>query len=263
MKMIPTLLAIALPLLSIGQKGSTTTSSSSAASSAAASSAFIDVTGTTEIEVEPDIFYAVFMLKEKTENKVKVSVREQVDKIKFQLQNSGVSIEDFLLEKEGSDEIKVLPVKKQDPAPQYFIIKIEEADNVRQIFKTLDSLGGNDIHLTEVGYSKEAEVEKQLRIDAVKQAKEKSDYMLAELGATTGKPIYVYEDGHDVYYGDGPQFRRYAYSGMDGAADGGPKAKASAGGVGVSNISLAGKRKVNELTKIKYEYIVVVRFEIK
>jgi hypothetical protein len=253
MKIILMLLGITFPLLAFGQKGTTSTTSTTSATSGA----FIDVTATTDTLVEPDIFYVVFQLKEKTENKVKVTTGQQLDKIKYALQNSGVTIENFLLEKEGADQIKVLPVKKEDPAPQSYIMMIKEADQVKRNLKTIDSLGAYDIHITEIGYSKQKDVEKQLRIDAMKGAKGKADYMLTAIGNTTGKVIYVYEDGCDVYYGDGPQFRRYPD--YTGTSDGGNDANVGDLKIKTPAIDLD----KNVIKKIKYEYIVVVRFEIK
>ena len=134
MKIILMLLGTTIPLLVFGQKGTTTTTTPTT------SGAFIDVTFTTDTLVEPDIFYVVFQLKEKTENKVKVTTGQQLDKIKYAFQNSGVTIENFLLEKEGADQIKVLPVKKEDPAPQSYIMMIKEADQVKRNLRTIDSL---------------------------------------------------------------------------------------------------------------------------
>lgn len=252
MKTTLMLAALLMPALSFAQKGSTS-SSSAAASTAGASHAFIDVSASSQREVEPDLVYVVFTLRQKTESKVVISIPQQLDRVKYAFQNTPSEITDFQLEKDGADMIKVLPPKKDDPAPQSFILKITEADKVKSMLKTLDSLGAQEIRVTHIGYTKVKELEKEMRIEAVKYAKEKSDYMLSELGATTGKIIWVYEDGAEVEYGDGPDFHKY------------PGENASGGD---NTVSFKGAkipiRKDNDvLNKIKYEFTVVIRFEVK
>lgn len=252
MKTTLILAALLMPAISFAQKGSTS-SSGAAASTGGASHAFIDVSATSQREVEPDLFYVVFTLRQKTENKMVVSIPQQLDKIKYAFQNTPSEITDFQLEKDGADMIKVFPIKKDDPAPQSFILKITEADRVKPLIKTLDSLGANEIRITHIGYTKVKELEKEMRIEAVKYAKEKSDYMLTELGSSTGKIIWVYEDGAEVEYGDGPDFHKYP----------GENAGGDDNTVAFKGAKIPIKKDNDVLNKLKYEYTVVIRFEVK
>ena len=71
--------------------------------------------------------------------------------------------------------------------------KVSTASSVAQVFQKLDELDITGAHISKVSHSKIDSLRREIRILAIKAAKEKADYLLAEIGEQTGRALVVTE----------------------------------------------------------------------
>lgn len=185
----------------------------------------INVTGTAEKEVVPDIIVFNISLaeywKEEFEDgkkyedyKTKVPMTEIEPLILAQLKKVGVKESQIKVGNIGNyyrQRGKELMISKN------LILTLNNFEIVDEIAKTIDSKGVSNLYISELKHSKMAEFEKQVKSEAVKNAKEKAGYMVEAIGEKLGEVINITESE----YGYNPQTpivyeRRMALKSSDG-----------------------------------------------
>ena len=83
--------------------------------------------------------------------------------------------------------------KKELTVKNEYVLKVGDASTVSQVFEKLDELKIVEAHISRVSHSKLPELQKEVRILAIKAAKDKAEYLLSAIDEKVGKPIYVYE----------------------------------------------------------------------
>lgn len=154
---------------------------------------YIEVVGTAEKEVIPDEIYIAIVIREKYENKVKVTIEDQEEKLKVALTSIGINISNLTLSDANADYVKVKWQKKDVLTKKDYLLKVTNATTVGQVFQKLDDLEITDAYISKVSHSKIDSLRKDVKILAMKAAKEKADYLLAVIGEQTGKALVVTE----------------------------------------------------------------------
>lgn len=155
--------------------------------------AYIDVTGTAEKEVIPDEIYIQIIIREKYVNKVKVSIEEQEVKLKNALKSIEIDLSNLFLSDANANYVKVSWQKKDVLTKKDYTLKVTNATAVGKVFQELDKLEITEASISKVNHSKIDSLQQEVRILAIKAAKEKADYLLAAIGEQTGKPLIVTE----------------------------------------------------------------------
>jgi uncharacterized protein YggE len=70
---------------------------------------------------------------------------------------------------------------------------VSNATTVGQVFQELDKLEITDAFISSVNHSKMDSLRKEIKIAAIKAAKNKADYLLTAIGEQTGKPLIIKE----------------------------------------------------------------------
>ena len=83
--------------------------------------------------------------------------------------------------------------KKELTVKNEYVLKVGDASTVSQVFEKLDELKIVEAHISRVSHSKLPELQKEVRILAIKAAKDKAEYLLSAIDEKIGKPIYVHE----------------------------------------------------------------------
>lgn len=161
---------------------------------------YIEVTGTAEKEVIPDEIYIAITIRERFEGKVKISIEKQELDLKDALKSIGVSIENLFLSDANADYIRVKRSKKNVISSTEYILKVGDALTVGKVFEKLDALNIYGSYIAKVNHSKILEYKKEVRIMAIKAAKEKADYLLEAIGEETGKALKVNELNQNMGY---------------------------------------------------------------
>jgi len=155
---------------------------------------YIEVTGTAEKEVVPDEIYIGIIIHEKYVNKVKVTIEEQEEKLKSAVKSLGIDVTNLYLSDANADYVKIRWQKKDVLTKKDFTLKVSNATSVGQVFQELEKLEITDAFISRVSHSKLDSLRKEVKIMAIKAAKDKADYLLAAIGGQTGKPIIIKEN---------------------------------------------------------------------
>ncbi len=155
---------------------------------------YIEVTGTAEKEVIPDEIYIGINIREKYANKVKVTIEEQEEKLKAAVKSLGIELSNLYLSDVNADFVKVSWQKKDVLTKKEYTLKVSNATLVGQVFLELEKLEISDAFISKVNHSKIDSLRKEVKIMAIKAAKNKADYLLTAIGEQTGKSLVIKEN---------------------------------------------------------------------
>ena len=207
---------------------------------------YIEVTGTAEKEITPDLIYLTIIINEK--NITNKETIESVEKRMLEKLNSiGIDITKDLVLQDFSSNFKSYILKKDELiSNKEYQLLVHDAKTVGVVFKELDKIGISNISISKVDHSKIEQYKKEIKIQAIKAGKEKAEALAAAVGQTTGKAIYILENNPYIYN----------YQRNDNQVK------------MLSKLSFSVNSNQNDETpfefeKIKLEYSVLVRFELK
>lgn len=163
---------------------------------------YIEVSGTAEKEVVPDEIYIGIIIREKYVNKVKVTIEEQEEKLKNVLKSLGIDLTNLYLSDANTDYVKIRWQKKELLTKKDYILKVSTATTVGQVFLELEKLEITDAFISRVNHSEIDSLRKEVKVLAIKAAKEKADYLLTAIGEQTGKPLIITENPQTIYRED-------------------------------------------------------------
>jgi uncharacterized protein YggE len=156
---------------------------------------FIEVTGIAEQEIVPDEIFVSITLREIFVNREKVTIDAQETRLKEALTSIGISLNNLSLADADADYVRVRWTRKDLLTRKDYILKLNSAMQVGQVFQELDKLEINDANVSRVNHSKIDSLNKAVKIMAIKAAKEKADYLLAAINEKTGQPLIINESG--------------------------------------------------------------------
>mgnify|MGYP003338191953 CR=1 FL=1 len=211
---------------------------------------YIEVTGSAVKDVIPDEVYIYIIIHEKYVNKEKVTIESQEEKLKTYLKDIGVDIKNLYLSDANADYVKVKWRTKEVLTKKDYTLKVSTATTVGQVFQQLDKLEITDAFIAKVSHSKLDSLKKEVKILAIKAAKNKADYLLAAIGEQTGKPLIVQELENGITPTTGENYR-------------GSRLSETAYYVDVVKMSGSDKEEELQFKKIKIEAFVFVKFAIK
>ena len=159
---------------------------------------FIEVTGTAYKEVVPDEIYISIVIREKYVGKEKVTIESQEEKLKASLKEVGIDIKQLSLSDANADYVTVKWMKKDVITKKNYTLKVSDATTVGLAFQQLEKLEITDAFISRVNYSKLDSLKKEVKIQAIKAAKNEADYLLSAIGEQTGKPLVVQESEKPV-----------------------------------------------------------------
>ncbi|PCI93630.1 MAG: hypothetical protein COB15_16000 [Flavobacteriales bacterium] len=154
---------------------------------------YIEVIGMAEKEIAPDEIYISITIRERIENKEKITIEKQEFDLKEALKSLEISLDNFSLSDANANYIRIKWTKKDVIAKSEYLLKVENAMTIGKVFQKLNKLKIVDAHISRVSHSKILEFKKEVRIMAIKEAKEKADYLLQAIGEQIGKAIKVNE----------------------------------------------------------------------
>lgn len=158
----------------------------------------IDVIGTAKMQVVPDEIYIAITLKERTDRGNKQTVGMQEEELKKALTLIKVPIDQLTLSAANADYIHVSFKKKEVVERTNYSLKVKDAKTAASVFEKLDSLNVENAYISHVDHSQIEELRKQVRVNAIKAAKEKADYLLEAIDEKRGPAILVEEQANEV-----------------------------------------------------------------
>jgi uncharacterized protein YggE len=209
---------------------------------------YIEVDGYAEKEIIPNEIYIGIILRERMENKEKVTIEAQEKQLREALTTLSIPISNLSVADANADYVKVSWQKRDVLTKKEYQLKLGNATAVGKVFQELEKLKIQDGYIDHVSHSAIDSLRKQVRIEAIKNAKEKADYLLNAIGQSTGNALIVSETLKDVVL-------RQDISRMPA------KALTKISGVIVSDFGNSPPE--IEFQKIKLSYSIYTKFSIK
>ncbi|MEY3049667.1 MAG: hypothetical protein RL365_1705 [Bacteroidota bacterium] len=157
---------------------------------------YIEVNGYAEKEVIPNEIYIGITLRERMENKEKVSIESQEQQLREALNTLSIPISNLAIADANADYVKVSWQKRDVLTKKEYLLKVGNATTVGKVFQELEKMKIQDGFIDHVSHSAIDSLRTQVRIEAIKAAKEKSDYLLNAIGQKTGNALVVSELGN-------------------------------------------------------------------
>ncbi|RKD86489.1 SIMPL domain-containing protein [Mangrovibacterium diazotrophicum] len=157
------------------------------------STPYIEVTGDGEMEVIPDEIYLQFTLQERYEGRSKSDLNKLESELKKKLSAAGFDIKNLSLADASSDYVTIKRKQKDVLASKDYQMKIATTDELARLWDILDNVKAENAFISRVDHSQMEELKKEVKIMAVKNAKEKADYLLGALDEQTGKILFLQE----------------------------------------------------------------------
>ncbi len=209
----------------------------------------IEVTGVAEMEVVPDELYFSISLKEYFKDEKSQKDKVAIDILEKQLieavKLAGLSRENLTIsgvtgyrEWNGRKKPQIFLAAKQ------YQLKLSNLNNVNDLMAKVDDRGVEYVSMNRVEHSKKEEFRKQVKINALKAAKDKASYLLESINEKIGEVIEIREGEDNYYYPQIAQQRNFKVMAM--AAD-----------------EAAPQEPSLEYQKIKISYRMVAVFRIK
>lgn len=208
----------------------------------------INVSGSAETEVTPDIIYISISLKEylkDNNSKKKVDITTLENQLYTAVQKAGLDKENLMINNLSS--FSWATEKKKNPdflASKQYRLKVSDLNKFNDIIGAIDPKGIASTNIESYDYSKITSLKKELKIQALQAAKAKATYLVEALGDKLGSAIDIQEIENQVY----PQ-AMYRTSNMMMKAESADMAGAAAPDI--------------DFKKIKLNYVMNVVFEIK
>ena len=159
---------------------------------------YIEVDGYAEKEIIPNEIYIGIILRERMENKEKVTIEAQEKQLREALTTLSIPISNLSVADANADYVKVSWQKRDVLTKKEYQLKVGNATAVGKVFQELEKLKIQDGYIDHVSHSAIDSLRKQVRIEAIKNAKEKADYLLDAIGQSTGNALIVSETLKDV-----------------------------------------------------------------
>lgn len=205
---------------------------------------YIEVVGSGEMEILPDEIFIGFTLKERMDGKKKIEIESQGKELKKQLQKAGFDLTNLSLADASSDFVTIKRKNQEVLASKNYLMKVATTTEVASLFEVLDNIRALNGNITRVAHSEIEKYRKEVKILAIKAAKEKAGYLLEAIGEKVGKPIMIQE--RETYDDIRPMMIRGKAAGVQEEYEMGDEA--------IPEISFQ---------KIKLKYSVFARFEIQ
>jgi len=154
---------------------------------------YIEVDGYADKEIIPNEIYIGIILRERMENKEKVTIESQEQQLRDALTSLSIPITNLAVADANADYVKVSWQKRDVLTKKEYQLKVGNATAVGKVFQELEKLKIQDGFIDHVSHSAIDSLRKQVRIEAIKNAKEKADYLLNAIGQSTGNALIVSE----------------------------------------------------------------------
>lgn len=205
---------------------------------------YIEVTGKAEMEIIPDIITIKILISEK-DSKTKTPVAETEKLMANKLKEMGIDISKDLALKDLTSDFKYYFILKTDIVlSREYLLTVHDGKTAGKVFIELEKLGISNVSIEKLDHSKIEDFRRDVKVNAVKAAKEKASFLTKSIDQVTGRAIYIQELDNRVYTNHVSNF-------------------ASLGGSGSIHRGVREQDVDINFERLHLEYAVLVRFELK
>ena len=163
----------------------------------------INVSGSAEQEVTPDIIYLSISLKEyfkDNNNKKRVDITDLEKQLYNAVLKAGIDKENLMVNNISS--YNYATEKKKNPdflASKQYRLKVTDLNKWNEIIGSVDAKGVSYTNIDSYDFSGIEALKKELKIKALQAAKAKAQYMVEALGERLGGVIDIQEINNESY----------------------------------------------------------------
>lgn len=167
----------------------------------------IEVVGSAEMEIVPDeIFFSIALQEYKPSNNKKVDISTLEKQLVKAVRQAGIDDEDFQIENVyGWNQDYWRKKDKKDEeflAQKRYRLKLSNLNKINGILAQVDPEGIAHANISDYSHSNIEEYRKELKIKALKAAKDKAEYLLQSIDEELGEALKIQE----VEMGGGPYY---------------------------------------------------------
>lgn len=155
---------------------------------------YIQTNGRAELEITPDEFYLQIIINER-DSKGKISVESQQRDMIAALKKLGVDIDKQLKVANLSSEFYK---KNTSVASAKYQLQLGTSAEVARVWQALDGLGISNVSILKVSHSKIDQYKEQVRVEAIRNARQSAVTLAEAIGQTVGKCFYIYDSNSSV-----------------------------------------------------------------
>lgn len=153
----------------------------------------IEVTGSAETLIMPNEFTFKITLVERMEKKDKLTIESQEESLKNELAKLGVDVQKDLTIFDLTS-VYISRKKTRDTlGNKDFRLKIKDLAKIDKLQEIADRLNIATLDLIESTHSELTRFRKETKMEAVRAAKMKAEYMLGAIGEKVGKSVFIKE----------------------------------------------------------------------
>lgn len=153
---------------------------------------YIEISASAQRKVTPDEIYLTITIKE-SDYKGKKSLQQMQQTMVDILKKNGVDIDGQLtvLSMGSAVKLKNFSSKIKTLTTAQYRLRLSSVESMQDIISGLEGKEISNIVLSETKYSRMKELESELGVEAVKNAKQKATQLAAAIGQEAGKAIYI------------------------------------------------------------------------
>ena len=165
----------------------------------------IIVSGTAEMEVEPDEIYMTFSLKEYSEKNNDIIGIEKIQKSFINsCSKAGILKENIAVQQMGGNTYNSWWIRKRKKDPGFkavisYEIKFRRTDEIDALMPLLDEKAVTNVYMSKMDHSKMEEFKKEVRIKALKAALDKANYLAKSIDHEVGEVLLITEIDQSNY----------------------------------------------------------------
>jgi uncharacterized protein YggE len=159
---------------------------------------YIEITGTSELKIDPNQIFISIILEENTD-KSKKDISDQEQNLIKALQSVGIAKENLVVTDVNAHYGKSGFMSKDVVNRKQFELEVKDATEAKKAFEQMDKLNIKNAYISRVDHTEIEEYKKQAKIKAIKAAKDKATYLLEAVGEELGRALIVTENSFNVY----------------------------------------------------------------
>ncbi len=200
---------------------------------------YIQVTGSAELEIAPDEIYVKVVINEKDS---RVPLEDVESELFDKLKEIGIDIDKDVAILDAVNNLKRYLLRLSVVSNREYQILVKDAEMLMKIFRGLEDLNISRVSIDRLDHSQMEKFRGEVKISAIKAAKEKAQLLAEAIDQSIGKAIHVEEIENDCP-------NRYSNS---------------ANIIGASSIRYEKKGLPQvEFERIKIQYKIMVKFKLE
>jgi uncharacterized protein len=154
----------------------------------------IEVSGSAERLVTPNEFTFKITLAERMEKKEKITIEQQEALLRTELSKLGIDAgKDLSIFDISSTYFRQKKVRDV-LGTKDFRLKIRDLKQIAQLQDLADRINIARLELIDTEHTEITRLRREVKMDAMRAAKDKADYLLGSIGQKAGIPVYIKEE---------------------------------------------------------------------